>query len=320
MDKKGITVFILITFGAGYALQAGLGWLGLIHLSEPNIFQRILLLALLFIPALGYLIARNFGDNNVDARGAYRFWPLPKRPLAQTIITMTVTYGLVHVLLALSGLQQPQWRMGTLMNNINATLVELQQPPMSETVASIAPGFLLVSGLLLSIVLGATLYAVVALSMIYAWHGYLLPRLMPLGKTQAYLLTGLIAGLWFLPLFVLYHLEGNQYGAILPTLVQFLAAAILLGALAGAILQRTKHMGLAAVALGVYLGQAMGIWTYLFPVVNPPWSGPTGLVALALLGVLVCRPVLVTGPLDMDKPSADDDAVTPTPVSQEESA
>lgn len=295
MDKKGIAVFLLVSFGVGYALQTGLGWLGLIHLSEPNIFQRILLLALLFIPALGVFVARPFSTPPEGDGAKRQIWPLPKGPVIQTILAMTLAYGLIHLLLTLTGLQQPQWRMGTLMNNINATLAELQQPPMSETVAAIAPVFLLVSGLLLSVLIGATLYAVVALGMEYAWRGFLLPRLMPLGKAPAYLLTGLISGLWFLPLFVRYHLEGNQYGSMPLTLIQFLAAAILLGALSGKIIQHTRHLGLAAVALGVFLGQAMGVWSYLYPVVNPPWSGPTGIGALMVLGVLAWKPTLVIG-------------------------
>ena len=64
--------------------------------------------------------------------------------------------------------------------------------------------------LLLGIVLG-TLRSVAEE---IGWRGYLLPQLLPLGQTRALLLSGLLQGIWHLPLILLtpfYHPEGNPW-------------------------------------------------------------------------------------------------------------
>ncbi len=46
------------------------------------------------------------------------------------------------------------------------------------------------------------------------WRGYLLPRLLPLGRTPALLVTGLVWAAWHLPLIFLtplYHADGNRW-------------------------------------------------------------------------------------------------------------
>jgi uncharacterized protein len=45
------------------------------------------------------------------------------------------------------------------------------------------------------------------------WRGYLLPRLIPLGTRRSMFVTGLLHGIWHLPVMLLtplYHAEGNQ--------------------------------------------------------------------------------------------------------------
>ena len=46
------------------------------------------------------------------------------------------------------------------------------------------------------------------------WRGYLLPRLLSLGRTRALLVTGLVWAAWHLPLIFLtplYHADGNRW-------------------------------------------------------------------------------------------------------------
>ena len=58
------------------------------------------------------------------------------------------------------------------------------------------------------------------------WRGYLLPRLLPLGRTPALLVTGLVWAAWHLPLIFLtplYHADGNRW-LVVPLFVATIVA------------------------------------------------------------------------------------------------
>lgn len=58
------------------------------------------------------------------------------------------------------------------------------------------------------------------------WRGYLLPRLLPLGRTRALLITGLVWAAWHLPLIFftpLYHADGNRW-LVIPLFVATIVA------------------------------------------------------------------------------------------------
>ncbi len=294
MNKKGILFFLVFTFGFGYTAQILMGYFNLIHLSEPNLFQRLFLIAVLFIPAIGAILARSLSHSKLDNE-IFRIWPIPQYAAIQAALTVPLFFVLIHLILSVTGISHPQWRMGTLMNTINSMLLEMNQPPMTETVATIAPLFLLVAGFFLSIVLGTTVFAVAALGMEWGWRGFLLPRLLPLGKPRAYLITGALSGLWLLPIVVLYYTEGNSSSPGLLLLFQFMLAAIVLGVLSGEIVTRTGNLGLSCIVIGAFVGQSTGMWSYLFPVDAPPWSGPIGFISLLVWLLLAFKPGILTG-------------------------
>ena len=79
------------------------------------------------------------------------------------------------------------------------------------------------------------------------WRGYLLPRLMPLGTRRASLLTGLLHGLFHMPLFLLtpfYHSDGNR----LITVPLFLCSLTMAGAIYGYLRITTDSVWPAAIA------------------------------------------------------------------------
>jgi len=63
--------------------------------------------------------------------------------------------------------------------------------------------------------LGMTIYQAITVTLgeEIGWRGYLLPRLMTLGKTKAYLIGGLVWAAWHLPLIFIanvYNIQGNK--------------------------------------------------------------------------------------------------------------
>lgn len=86
--------------------------------------------------------------------------------------------------------------------------------------------------LLFSLLLGLIVSSLVAFAEEIGWRGYLLPHLLPLGNMRAMLLSGLLHGLWHLPLMLLtpfYHAGGNRFIVVVLFLLTLTVAGVLYG-------------------------------------------------------------------------------------------
>ena len=118
-----------------------------------------------------------------------------------------------------------------------------------------------------------------------AWRGYLLPRLLQLGRNKALAITGLVHAGWHLPLILftsLYHRDGNLL-IILPLFVATIVAA---GFVYGDLRIATGSIWPAAIAHGVHnasWGALAGLTVTSSPVlVNEYLTGDTGAFILML--------------------------------------
>ena len=131
--------------------------------------------------------------------------------------------------------------------------------------------------------------AVFAFGEEFGWRGYLLPKLMPLGKLRAYLLSGIIWGLWHLPLV----LVGFMYpGYPVLGMLLFTMLTTALGIYINELTLRYHSSILAGWIHGVFNTQRLGVWALLFPNTNPLLGGVSGLLGIAVwfgLGLLECR-------------------------------
>jgi uncharacterized protein len=88
----------------------------------------------------------------------------------------------------------------------------------------VLPLFNILRGLILSMFL--------ALAEEIGWRGYLLPNLLPLGRTRALLLSGLLQGIWHLPIILLtpfYHGNGDRWIVTVLFLLTLTAAGVFYG-------------------------------------------------------------------------------------------
>src|SRR5215216_6270501 len=119
------------------------------------------------------------------------------------------------------------------------------------------------------------------------WRGYLLPQLSSSGRRRALLLSGLLQGIWHLPMLLLtpyYHSAGNPL-IVVPL---FLATLTLTGVIYGELRLMTGSMWPAALAHGAgnsFWSTLSGLTITTSPLVLEYLAGESGI--LPLLGLVV---------------------------------
>ncbi len=281
MDKKGIGIYLGVTFAVSYAIEAVIGTL-------PRIMPAVLLFLLLALVPAGaaWVAARLSPERPVEES---RVRGLPKLITVRMALAAPLAFVFIYVVTSVLGYTRPDWRVGELMAQLPKNL---GLPP---AFASSMPVVFLLIGFVLSIVLGPTVYALAMLGTEYGWRGYLAPRLMPLGRWRAYLIGGLLWGLSLAPIFAV-NMSGTRPAAFSRIVVM----AVVLSVLLGEVWRRSRHIGLSAVCLGCFVGQAAGVWNYLFPgtYTIPPWGGPFGLVSAIVWAAIALFPEFLYGSLE----------------------
>lgn len=287
MDFKGIALYLGLSFVLIFVLTFVFISEGIITFQSPNIFQYLALVALMAIPALAAFATRALHpadspqDDPPDG-------PLGRRAVLRVTLMPLGLFTVAYTFAALAGFTYPQWDLAGLLNEVDTVTPEALTPE----VRAIAPAVIIASYPVLSVLLGATVFALIALGSELGWRAYLVSRLSPLGAVPACLLSGLCWGLWFFPLNFGWHWEIGSYEGLLETQMRFVALAIVMSAVLGQIWLRTGQITLCALALGSVASQACGLWDYLFQQSTPPWTGPLGWVVIGVLGITACIPRL----------------------------
>ncbi len=121
------------------------------------------------------------------------------------------------------------------------------------------------------------------------WRGYLLPHLLPLGHTRALLLSGLLQGIWHLPILLLtpfYHEGGNRW---LVTML-FLLSLTLAGVFYGYLRLTSQSVWPAALAHGAF-NVFWGTFTTITVAVTSAdvleyWAGESGVITLVEIALV----------------------------------
>lgn len=134
-----------------------------------------------------------------------------------------------------------------------------------------------------NILLGLVMSSGIALAEEIGWRGYLLPHLLPLGRTRALLLSGLLQGIWHLPIILLttfYHEGGNRW--IVTGL--FLLTMTVAGVFYGYLRLTSQSVWPAALAHGSF-NMWWATFTAITVAVSSPdvleyWAGESGVITL----------------------------------------
>jgi hypothetical protein len=146
--------------------------------------------AVMWVPALAAVITTRFITHEGMAITNLRFgsW----RPYLTNWLIMPVLFLLIYALTWLLGLGEPDWQLKHFQQIYIAT---------GQEIPTIPPPYIVLPGLFMAAMTGgALLNGLFCFGEELGWRGYLLPKLLPLGKIKTHLLMGTIWSLWHLPL------------------------------------------------------------------------------------------------------------------------
>lgn len=275
MDKKGIGVFLGFVLGLSALVQV-------CCIVFPQL--RAVTYALVLVPPAGVFLARRLSP--VPGYAAPEILDVPRGIALRLALIAPLIFAGIYLATTILGFTRPDWRMGELMARIQSA----QELNLPLHIRLIYPLIILAIGLVATTALGPTLYAIALLGVEYGWRGYLLPRLMPLGRWQAYVISAALWALTFVPVLAVYR--GHFAG-----FVSFYLAAIAIGVLLARLYDKTHHAGLCAIAAGAIAIQFIGMWQFLFPdaLVKAPMGGAAGFIAVIIWLAVAAFPEAVFG-------------------------
>ncbi len=272
-ERKGVLTFLATTFAITYALEGGLILTGFRFSAIPGPFGQYVVLIAMWVPAVAVLLTVKLITHEKPALPNLHLgsW----KPYVGSALIMPLCFAITYGLTWLFGLTQPDWGLVQFRQMFLDAGVPF--PPIPDPMLPIA-------GLLFaSLVTGPFVNGLIAMGEEIGWRGYLLPRLMPLGKVRAYLISGVIWGLWHMPVILIGFTYLNQ--PILGTLA-FILVTTGLGIYINELTLRYNSVWLAGWVHGIFNSQKLGVWALLFPVANPLLGGYAGVIGIIVLFAL----------------------------------
>ena len=280
LDKKGISWFLVITFGLTYAIEGVLILSGFRVTVMPAITGQLVIAGVMWVPALAAFITIKFITREGFGIARIRFgsW----KPYLATALIVPMCYIIIFGLTWLLGLGQPDWTL----QQFQAMIVEAAGQPIADmpSPAIILPAMFLGTSIVSPIINGLWAYGEEL-----GWRGYLLPKLMPLGKLKAYLILGVIWGLWHMPIILIGF---NYPGYPLLGILMMIGLMTSLGFYINELTLRHNSSILAGWVHGLFNSQRLGVWALLFPSLNPLLGGSVGVISIlvwALMGLWESR-------------------------------
>ncbi|WP_419784944.1 CPBP family intramembrane glutamic endopeptidase [Pseudodesulfovibrio sp.] len=268
LKTRSVLVYLGLTFAATFALEGALISGGL-RFDDPVLRSgpTLLLLGVMWIPGLAALITAKFVERNS--------W----RELRESLLLRFGSAGpwvlmIPVVPLLFAAMYGLTWGLG--LGSPDPTLTTLTSATGSQGISSDDVFKVMLP---MSALVGPIVNFAFGLGEELGWRGFLLPRLLPLGKSRAYLVLGIIWGLWHAPLILAgFDYPGHPFSGVIMMCILCTAFGIFLG-------EMTLHFRSALLAgfiHGAVNAQGFGIWPWLFPNVNPVLGGGSGLTGAAI--------------------------------------
>jgi hypothetical protein len=286
IHQKGVWTFLVLTFGLtfvyeGCLIRSGMSMnFGLTSAGPmPPAYAPLLIGLVMWIPAVSTVIVVKFITKEGFGVTNFRIGAL--KPYGVSALVIPAAFAVIYALSWLVRLATPDWQLQSLRHALVAKGIDTANMP--------DPRMVLPAIFLASLVMGPVVNGLFGFGEEFGWRGYLLPKLMPLGKWKAYTLVGIIWGLWHAPLV----LAGFNYpGFPVLGVLGMIGMTTTLGIYINEMTLRHRSSILAGWMHGAFNGQFYGVWRILFPQAHPLLGGVTGLVGMlvwATLGLAVAR-------------------------------
>lgn len=267
LDKKGISWFLVITFGLTYLVEGVLILSGFRVDAVPALYGQLIIAAVMWVPALSTIITIKWITH--EGFAVTNFRPGKLKPYIITAILIPLAFMLIYGITWLTGIGQPDWHLNYITSLASAQGADMANFP--------SPPTFIILLFLASVFVSPFLNSLFAFGEEFGWRGYLLPKLMPLGKAKAYILLGFIWGVWHAPLIVIGF---NYPGYPLVGILFMIGLTTALGIFINEFTLKNQSSVLAGWIHGVFNSQGYGVWRIIFPQVNPLLGGITGLIGI----------------------------------------
>lgn len=273
IDRKGIVSFLIITFGTTYTIEGALILAGLRLTGVPPLYGQLIIGGVMWVPTVATVLTIKLVTHEGFAITNLRIGAL--KPYLTSALVIPACFMIIYIVTWLLDLGQPDWQLTDFHSLMTSIGVDISTMPPS---AVILPAVFLAS-----LFLGPTINGIFGFGEEFGWRGYLLPKLMPLGKLKAYIILGVIWGLWHAPLIVVgFNYPGYPFLGIVGMVFMTTTISIYINEMT----VRNRSSVLAGWIHGAFNGQAYGIWRLLFPNVNPLVGGFTGVVGATVWLIL----------------------------------
>jgi uncharacterized protein len=276
LDFRGIGLYVFLTFGLTWTADFIMIARG-VRFDKPPIWALAVLAGTMWFPAISAYAVRRWVTHEGFGDAGMRIGPW------RIYLVILIAAPLVFMAVYLSS-----WMLGTAhldvtLSNWWAQVRASLGPTIPNEVILPAPRVLLSIVLISSVSIGPLQTALLTFGEEFGWTGYLLPKLLPLGKWGAAVIYGLIWGLWHGPIIAKgYNYPGHPSSGV-PLMALFTIAL--------ALIQASLRLRYKSVLLTTWLhacanAQGHGIFPMLFAVANPLWGGITSVIGIAVTGVI----------------------------------
>lgn len=271
VDWRGIRSYLMLCFGVTWTTEFAVLAHGtrFITLSPAS---TAFLAMIMLVPAASAFAVRKWVTGEGFASAGLRLGPW--KPYLFVWLGIPCLFGVIYALTVVLGL-------GMFKADASAFLHQLPPLPPGK---HLPPTPILLAGAgVASLTVAVFITSLFTFGEEFGWTGYLLPKLLPLGRWRAVAIYGMIWGLWHAPIvaggFIYpgHPISGIAMMCIFTTAVGMVQCALLI---------RYKSVILTSFLHASINTQARGIWSMLVTAVAPLWGGVAGALGCVAFGIV----------------------------------
>jgi len=272
LKTKPVLFFLAFTFVVTYAIEFGLILAGFRIKGIPQIFGQYIVALVMWVPALGAFLTVKFISKEPISVLRLKLGKI--KPYIILWLEIPLLVALIYLISWQLGFVKLDLEMKDFMKLLSSYGQEIKMP--------FPPIYMALILFFVSLFISPWMNTFFALGEEIGWRGFLMPRLMSLGKTKAYLILGVIWGLWHLPLIIVGFnypdtpLLGIAMMCIFTTSIGFIMNDVVL---------KNESTLLAGWAHGLINSQGYGVWKLIMPQTNFIMGGIAGVVGIIVFSV-----------------------------------